>query len=241
MPVLSPARPARAFSLLTQRSPSRSSGRVSARSSRTSGCFAGRVSRRDWCATSGAGHCRGRPGGELGCEAKGGMRPRPRGSAFRAARRYRAPVGRRRRGRDSCGPPPMKTAPILLSRRQVLVGAVVGAAAVARRTTGVFAAAARHAGAARRTILSVRLPYAHLRDPRQFPSVANRVYTSESTSIEGMRALHRALHMDRVVIVQPSVYGTDNACTLAAVRRLGTRARAVAVIDTRRLPQRSMR
>jgi len=56
-----------------------------------------------------------------------------------------------------------------------------------------------------------------------------------------MRALHRALHMDRVVIVQPSVYGTDNACTLAAVRRLGTRARAVAVIDTRRLPQRSMR
>jgi predicted TIM-barrel fold metal-dependent hydrolase len=33
------------------------------------------------------------------------------------------------------------------------------------------------------------------------------------------------------VIVQPSVYGADNACTLDAVRRLGARARAVAVID----------
>jgi len=46
-----------------------------------------------------------------------------------------------------------------------------------------------------------------------------------------MRALHRSLHMDRVVIVQPSVYGTDNACTLDASRRLGSRARAVVVID----------
>jgi len=33
------------------------------------------------------------------------------------------------------------------------------------------------------------------------------------------------------VLVQPSVYGTDNACTLEAVRQLGSRARAVAVID----------
>ena len=60
---------------------------------------------------------------------------------------------------------------------------------------------------------------------------ADRVYTPEPASIEEMRALHRALHMDRVVIVQPSVYGTDNACTLDAVRQLGSRARAVVVID----------
>jgi len=37
--------------------------------------------------------------------------------------------------------------------------------------------------------------------------------------------------MDRVVVVQPSVYGTDNACTLDAIRQLGSRARGVAVID----------
>ena len=32
-------------------------------------------------------------------------------------------------------------------------------------------------------------------------------------------------------MVQPSVYGADNACTLDAVRRMGARARGVAVID----------
>jgi predicted TIM-barrel fold metal-dependent hydrolase len=37
--------------------------------------------------------------------------------------------------------------------------------------------------------------------------------------------------MERVVIVQPSVYGTDNSCTVDAVLRLGKRARAVVVID----------
>ena len=33
------------------------------------------------------------------------------------------------------------------------------------------------------------------------------------------------------MIVQPSVYGTDNACTLDAIRQLGSDARGVAVID----------
>jgi predicted TIM-barrel fold metal-dependent hydrolase len=41
------------------------------------------------------------------------------------------------------------------------------------------------------------------------------------------------LHMARVVIVQPSVYGTDNSCTVDAIRELGARARGVAVIDAR--------
>jgi len=43
--------------------------------------------------------------------------------------------------------------------------------------------------------------------------------------------LQKALRMDRVVIVQPSVYGADNSCTLDAVRKLGVRARGIAVID----------
>jgi predicted TIM-barrel fold metal-dependent hydrolase len=39
------------------------------------------------------------------------------------------------------------------------------------------------------------------------------------------------LHMDRVVIVTPSVYGTDNRATLDGIRQLGAkRARGVAVI-----------
>jgi predicted TIM-barrel fold metal-dependent hydrolase len=37
--------------------------------------------------------------------------------------------------------------------------------------------------------------------------------------------------MDRVVVVQPSVYGTDNRCTVNAVQKIGNSARGVAVID----------
>lgn len=68
-------------------------------------------------------------------------------------------------------------------------------------------------------------------DPRRFPMTPTRVYTPEQAPVGEMRTLHRALHMDRVVIVQPSIYGADNACTLDAVKQLGSRARAVAVID----------
>jgi predicted TIM-barrel fold metal-dependent hydrolase len=46
-----------------------------------------------------------------------------------------------------------------------------------------------------------------------------------------MAALHRALHMQRVVIVTPSVYGTDNAATLYGMKARGADARGVAVID----------
>jgi predicted TIM-barrel fold metal-dependent hydrolase len=47
---------------------------------------------------------------------------------------------------------------------------------------------------------------------------------------EALAAHQRVLGLDRVVIVQPSPYGTDNACTLDAVARLGHAARAVAVV-----------
>jgi len=68
-------------------------------------------------------------------------------------------------------------------------------------------------------------------DPIRFPMTPSRVYTPEPALADEMRTLHRALHMDRVVVVQPSIYGTDNTCTLDAVKQLGSRARAIAVID----------
>jgi predicted TIM-barrel fold metal-dependent hydrolase len=68
-------------------------------------------------------------------------------------------------------------------------------------------------------------------DPQRFPFSPARTYTPGSASVEELTALHRALHIDRVVVVNPSVYGTDNSCTLDAVKRLGSGARAIAVID----------
>src|SRR5712691_7604388 len=68
-------------------------------------------------------------------------------------------------------------------------------------------------------------------DAKQFPFAADRVYTPPEASVDDLRALQAGLHLDRVVIVTPSVYGLDNACTLDAIRQLGARARGVAVID----------
>lgn len=42
--------------------------------------------------------------------------------------------------------------------------------------------------------------------------------------------LQRALGFQRVIVVQPTGYGYDNACTVAAIARLGSGARGVAVV-----------
>jgi predicted TIM-barrel fold metal-dependent hydrolase len=68
-------------------------------------------------------------------------------------------------------------------------------------------------------------------DPKKFPLFSGRGYTPETASPEEMAALHRALHIPRVVIVTPSVYGTDNSATLYGIKARGDMARGVAVID----------
>jgi predicted TIM-barrel fold metal-dependent hydrolase len=68
-------------------------------------------------------------------------------------------------------------------------------------------------------------------DPKKFPFWAGRSYTPEPATPEEMSRLHRALHITRVVIVTPSVYGTDNAATLYGIKARSGRARGVAVID----------
>jgi predicted TIM-barrel fold metal-dependent hydrolase len=73
--------------------------------------------------------------------------------------------------------------------------------------------------------------HTHIFAPRQFPYWPSRTYTPEAALPDEMSALHRALHIDRVVIVTPSVYGTDNSATLFGIKARGANARGVAVID----------
>ena len=68
-------------------------------------------------------------------------------------------------------------------------------------------------------------------DPQRFPFAPARTYTPGTATVDELHNLHRALHLDRVVVVQASVYGTDNSCTLDAIKQLGPRARGIAVID----------
>src|ERR1700694_5835210 len=119
------------------------------------------------------------------------------------------------------------------TKRQVLYGlGAVGISVFALRTSALFGSAA-----VARTAVDFDVPrgacdcHVHIFDPARFPYAAKRVYTPPKALIEDLLELHKALRMDRVVIVQPSVYGPDNSCTLAAVRQLGGCARGAAVID----------
>jgi predicted TIM-barrel fold metal-dependent hydrolase len=68
-------------------------------------------------------------------------------------------------------------------------------------------------------------------DPAVFPYFSGRVYTPETAPPEEMAMLHKTLRIERVVIVTPSVYGTDNSATLYGMKARGANARGVAVID----------
>lgn len=65
----------------------------------------------------------------------------------------------------------------------------------------------------------------------QFPLAATRSYTPPPATTSYLIARMDMAGVTRAVIVQPSGYGTDNRCTLDAVRSHPDRLRAVAVID----------
>src|SRR5258707_456480 len=68
-------------------------------------------------------------------------------------------------------------------------------------------------------------------DPAKFSWFAGRTYTPETALPEEMAALHKALKIQRVVIVTPSVYGPDNSATIYGMAARGKDARGVAGID----------
>src|SRR6266446_5383585 len=117
------------------------------------------------------------------------------------------------------------------TRREILIGAS-GAGATMHVRTGVAKASPPA------TPVNFDVPagachcHTHIHgDPERFPFFPGRVYTPETALPEEMAALHKALRIERVVIVTPSVYGTDNSATLFGMKARGANARGVAVID----------
>ena len=121
----------------------------------------------------------------------------------------------------------------MLTRRNVLLGALAGAGILRSRLA--FAKAAQPA-----TRVSFDVPahacdcHTHIfGDPAKFPLFPGRVYTPEPAQPDEMAALHQQLHVQRVVIVTPSIYGTDNSATLFGIKARGANARGVAVVDAK--------
>jgi predicted TIM-barrel fold metal-dependent hydrolase len=120
---------------------------------------------------------------------------------------------------------------LMLTRRRFVASAMAGG--LLMRARAGLAKAAQPA-----TPVNFDLPagacdcHTHIHgDPARFPYFSGRVYTPETALPEEMAELHKALRMQRVVIVTPSVYGTDNSATLYGMKARGADARGVAVID----------
>src|SRR5437879_1685037 len=121
----------------------------------------------------------------------------------------------------------------MLTRRELLTSAAAAGALMPRQAA--LAKASQPA-----TPVNFAIPpnacdsHTHIwADPVKFPLWPGRTYTPETALPEEMTALHRALHIDRVVIVTPAVYGTDNAATIYGMKARGKNARGIAVIDNK--------
>jgi predicted TIM-barrel fold metal-dependent hydrolase len=122
----------------------------------------------------------------------------------------------------------------MTTRREILIGGLMaGATSLLRNVEPLFAKGAQPA-----TKVNFEVPagacdcHVHVfGDPRRYPFFSGRTYTPDTATVQELRTMLGALHLDRVIVVHPSVYGTDNTCTLDALHELGDRARGVAVID----------
>lgn len=74
--------------------------------------------------------------------------------------------------------------------------------------------------------------HAHVFGPAaRFPYSTPRSYTPPDSPLAEYLAMHDTLGVQRGVLVQPSVYGTDNAAMMDALRAHPERLRGVAVLD----------
>jgi predicted TIM-barrel fold metal-dependent hydrolase len=73
--------------------------------------------------------------------------------------------------------------------------------------------------------------HVHVIGPKsRFPLARERAYTPKDALLKELQAMLARLQLDRVVLVQPSIYGTDNACMMDAIDSIGETARGVAVL-----------
>jgi 2-pyrone-4,6-dicarboxylate lactonase len=73
--------------------------------------------------------------------------------------------------------------------------------------------------------------HVHVFDPARFGYVAPRRFTPGEASARELERFHENLGVDRAVLVQPSVYGSDHRCLIDGLRYLGAKARGVCVLD----------
>jgi predicted TIM-barrel fold metal-dependent hydrolase len=120
----------------------------------------------------------------------------------------------------------------MISRRNLLAGMAATAATLGRRAS-LEASASQPS-----TPINFDMPpgatdcHTHIfGDPKRFPMWEGRAYTPEPASLAELRAMHKAVHIERTVCVHGLPYGPDLSITLDELPQLGKQARAIGVIE----------
>ncbi|KAJ5167277.1 Amidohydrolase 2 [Penicillium canariense] len=116
-----------------------------------------------------------------------------------------------------------------------------------QRVIHAAAAAATAPAASASLPLKKRIPprswdsHMHVVEPHRFPVSPAAVYQPEIHTLADALAFESSLGVENLVFVQPSIYGTDNSCLLAALARLGpSRGRGVVVVDPATVQQETL-
>ncbi len=64
-----------------------------------------------------------------------------------------------------------------------------------------------------------------------YPLAPTATFVPPDAPVQRLMVMHQALGIQRAVVVQPTGYGFDNRCTMAAVAALAGNGRAVVVVD----------
>lgn len=73
--------------------------------------------------------------------------------------------------------------------------------------------------------------HAHVFGPQdEYPLSPRRGYTPVESHVDTLLEMHAAFGIDRLVLTQPSVYGTDNSAMLDAIARFPDRTRGVIAV-----------
>jgi len=72
----------------------------------------------------------------------------------------------------------------------------------------------------------------------KYPLSPSRMYDPALSTVAHYLAMAKTIGIDRMVVVQASIYGTDNRCLLDSIERLGSsNARGIAVVDQTITPE----
>ena len=96
----------------------------------------------------------------------------------------------------------------------------------------------KHARAPATLPLKYRVPrhswdsHMHIVEPQLFPISEAAVYQPSVHTLADALFFESTLGVENLVLVQPSIYGTDNSCLLAALAKIGpSRGRGIVVVD----------